>query len=174
MKPTQRMGPVKRFVAVRMVPALVVLVSVSFIGLGVQTTRLARESHGWPSVDGEIVKSDIVEETSSARTGRGTVTYRPTIRYRYRVGDADYTGERVALGEYATEDRAAAEGVVRQYPTGRRLPVHYRPRAPDVAVLEVGDHGLPWFYVALGSVFLLAGLMLAWVAPRLIAPADVT
>jgi hypothetical protein len=41
-------------------------------------------------------------------------------------------------------------------------------------VLEVGDHGLPWFYVALGSVFLLAGLGLGWVAPRLIAPADVT
>ncbi len=157
-----------------MVPAAVILISVFFIGVGVQTTRLARESDGWPSVDGEIVGSDIVEETSSARTGRGTVTYRPTIRYRYRVGDADYTGERVALGEYATENRADAEAVVQRYPIGRRLPVHYRPSAPNVAVLEVGDHGLPWLFGALGSVFLLAGLVLAWVGPRLIAPADST
>jgi Protein of unknown function (DUF3592) len=142
---------------------------VFFIGIGVQTTRLARESHSWPTVDGEIVASGIVEETSSARTGRGSVTYRPAIRYRYRVGDTDYTGERVSLGEYATGDRADAEVVVRRYPVGRRLPVHHRPSAPDVAVLEVGEQGLPWLYAAMGSVFLLTGLVLAWAAPTLIA-----
>lgn len=171
MKPTQRLSPVPRFIAVRAVPAALVVISAFFVVLGVQTARVAQESHGWPSVEGEVVRSEIVEDVSSARTGRGTRTYRPVIRYRYRVGEAVLEGDRVALGEYSTESRADAEVVLQRYPAGRRLPVYVRPGAPDTAVLEPGSHGLPWFYAAVGVVFLLAGLVLAWVAPKLIAPA---
>lgn len=165
------MPPVQRFIAVRVVPAFVILASALFTYLGVQNTRLAAESKGWPAVDGEIVRSNIVEEVSTTSPGRGSRTYRPTIRYRYRVGDADLEGERVSLGEFATENRADADVVVQRYPVGRRLPVHYRPGSPETSVLEPGSGDLPWLYTAIGSVFLLAGLLLAWAAPKLIAPA---
>lgn len=171
MVPTQRLPPVQRFVAVRIIPAFTILVSVFAMALGVTSTRLARESRTWPTVDGEIVRSDIAEELDRSSRTRGVVTYRPIVHYRYRVAAADYTGERVAFGEYATNDRSAAEGVVQRYPIGRRLPVHVRPAAPGTAVLEVGDHGLPWFYLALGTAFLVVGLLLAWLAPKLVAPA---
>jgi hypothetical protein len=32
------------------------------------------------------------------------------------------------------------------------------------------EHGMPWLYAALGGVFLLVGLVLAWISPKLIAP----
>jgi len=171
MTPTQRLSPVPRFIAVRVVPAVVILGSVFFIAIGVDSTRLARESRSWPAVEGEIVRSEIVEEVSTTNPGRGSRTYRPVIRYRYRVGDADFDGERVALGEYATENRADAEAVVQRYPPGRRLPVHYRPETPASAVLEPGSHGVPWLFAAIGSVFLIVGLLLAWLAPKLIVAA---
>jgi hypothetical protein len=168
VKPTQRLSPVPRFIAVRVVPALAILAGAFFLYIGVETTRLARESAEWPVTDGEIVRSDVVEEVSNTGPGRGSRTYRPTIRYRYQVDGVDHEGERVSLGEYATEDRADAERVVRTYPVGRRVQVHHRPGAPSTAVLEPGSDGAPWLYAALGSVLLLAGLVLAWVAPRLI------
>jgi len=173
MKPTQHLPPVKRFIAVRVVPAFIVLASTLFTYLGVENARLAAETRTWPAVDGEIVRSDVVEERSQSQTRAGDDrrVYRSAIRYRYRVDGADYEGERVSLGEYATEDRADADAVVQRYPVGRRLPVHCRPGAPEASVLEPGNHGLPWLYAAIGSVFLLAGLVLAWLAPKLIAPA---
>lgn len=172
MAPTQRLPPVKRFIAIRVVPAFTILIGVSAIALGLQTTRLARESRTWPTVDGEIVASEIVEDAQAGvRTTPTNVTHRPVVRYRYRTGGTDYTGERVAFGEYATNERTDAEAVIQRYPIGRRVPVHVRPNAPDTSVLEAGDHGLPWFYLVLGAAFLLAGLLLAWLAPKLIAPA---
>ena len=173
MKPTQHLPPVPRFIAVRVVPAFVILASALFTYMGVQNTRLAAESRDWPSVEGEIVGSDVVEERtqSQSRAGDDRRVYRSAIRYRYRVDGADYEGDRVSLGEYATENRADAEAVTRRYPPGRRVPVHYRPGEPDASLLEPGSGGLPWLYTAIGSVFLLAGLVLAWAAPKLIAPA---
>ena len=173
MKPTQHLPPVTRFIAVRVVPAFLLLISAFVVYAGVQNTRLAAESSGWPSVEGEIVRSDVVEERtqSQSRAGDDRRVYRGAVRYRYRVDGTDYEGDRVSLGEYATENRADAEAVTRRYPLGRRVPVHYRPGAPDASLLEPGSGGLPWFYAAVGSMFLVAGLLLAWAAPKLIAPA---
>jgi hypothetical protein len=171
--PTQRLPPLKRFIAVRVMPALLLLVSAFFVYVGVQNRRLARESVNWPSVDGEIVSAQVVEELNRSRTGPSTRTYRPTIRYRYRVNGVEFEGDRVSLGEYATGDRADAEQVVGAYPAGRPVRVHYRLDAPATAVLEPGASGLPSFYAALGGVFFVAGLVLAWAAPKLIAPAGV-
>lgn len=171
MRPTQHLPPVTRFIAIRVVPALVILVSVFFIVVGVQNTRIARASGSWPAVDGEIVRSDIVEERSTSGPSPRSLTYRPVVRYRYRVDGTDHEGERVSLGEYATEDRADAEAVVATYPVGRKVSVYHAPEAPETAVLEPGSHGAPWLYAVLGGVFLLAGAFLAWVAPKLIAVA---
>lgn len=171
MRPTQTLSPVPRFIAVRLVPAVVVIASACFALIGVENTRLARESAGWPSVEGEILQSGLDEQISSGTTGRGSRTYQPVVRYRYRVGGTDFDGQRVALGEYATAARADAEAVVQRYAVGRRVPVHYRPDAPATAVLEVGSHGLPWLYTAIGLVFMGVGLLLAWLAPKLIAAA---
>jgi hypothetical protein len=169
MKPTQTLSPVPRFIAVRVVPAVVIVASAFFTYIGVENTRLARESLDWPSVQGEILQSGIDEQIDrTTTTGRGGRTYQPVIRYRYRVGGTDFEGQRVALGEYATADRADAEVVVQRYPVGGRVPVHHRPDAPATAVLEVGSHGLPWLYTAL--VFLMVGGLLAWLAPKLIVP----
>jgi hypothetical protein len=170
MAPTQRLSPVPRFIAVRLVPALAVAVSLFFIYTGVESTRLAAESRGWPSVNGQVVGANVIEERQTS-SGPRSVTYRPAIRYRYAVDGMEYEGERVSFGEYATADRGDAEAVVQRYPVGRRLPVYYRPGVPATAVLETGSGGGAWLYVALGGVFLLVGVLLAWVAPKLIAPA---
>jgi hypothetical protein len=45
--------------------------------------------------------------------------------------------------------------------------VRYMPRNPGESVLEPGTQGLPWFYLALGVVFALVGLVLAAIVPRL-------
>lgn len=170
MAPTQRLPPVKRFIAIRIVPAFTIVVSLFAIVVGAQSARLARESRTWPAVDGVIVRSEIAEEFDRSSRTRGVVTYRPLVHYRYRVAGVEYAADRVAFGEYATNDRSAAEAVLERYPIGRRLPVHVRPTDAGTAVLEVGDHGLPWFYLALGAAFLSMGLLLAWISPKLIAP----
>jgi hypothetical protein len=172
MKPIQHLPPLRRFVAVRVFPAFVLLVSAGAMAIGVGEMRRARDSAAWPAVEGDIIRSGIVEERPSGatRSGDRSITQRPSVIYRYDVDGTTYEAGRVSFGEYATSDVADARLVVDKYPVGARVRVYYRPGAPEEAVLEPGSHGIPWFYLALGSVFLVVGVLFAWVTPKLIAP----
>jgi hypothetical protein len=172
MTPTQQMSPVARFVAVRVFPAVLIVVAASAIALGVVQVRSGVASQQWPTVEGEVVQAEIEEERSSG-SGPGarerSATQRPVVRYRYDVGGTTYEARQMSFGEYASGSREDAQRVVEKYAVGSRVLVHYRPDAPDQAVLEPGTQGAPWFFAILGIAFMAVGVLLAWIGPKLIA-----
>ena len=136
--------------------------------LGVENTLRARASAAWPSVERAVIRATIARESIPGSSGAST-TWRPTVVYEYFVDATRHAGQRISYGEYATAERADAERVVDQYPKDTRVRVFYMPDDPRQAVLEPGAAGIPWFFVALGLVFSITGILLAMFLPRLIA-----
>lgn len=171
-KPPSRTVPAwKRFFLATIFPWFVVLIGALATYLGVENVLRARASTSWPSVDGTVIRAGIDRERSQATPSSTaqSITWRPVIVYEYVVDAVRYEGGRISFGAYATSDRGDAEAVLSRYPTGARVPVYFNPDDPGQAVIEPGTAGVPWFFVALGSVFLVAGLAAAVLFPKLVA-----
>jgi hypothetical protein len=164
------MSPARRFFVARLFPWFVVLAGVAAAYIGVETMRAARESLTWPAVDGRVIRTSIQTERSSRDSATaGSVTYRPVVVYAFSVNGATHEGQRVSFGEYATADEADARRVVEEYSVGRTVRVYYQPDDPGQAVLRPGLDGVPWFFLVIGGVFVLMGLLFVMVFPRVTA-----
>lgn len=105
--------------------------------------RQAEASAGWPSVDGRIVVSKEVQRPGR-KAGRPRVT-EAQIEYAYRVGEIEYRGTQVSVGNFRS-GRSAAPWLHR-YPEGRQVTVYHNPADPSEAVLEPGvPGGGRWLY----------------------------
>ncbi|MEZ5318755.1 MAG: DUF3592 domain-containing protein [Vicinamibacterales bacterium] len=164
------MSPLRRTVGGRIFPAMVVVVGLVTLWIGVDNMRQASASVGWPAVPGVVTRTSLESQISGGSGGRTrSQTWRPVVVYEYEVNGAVHEADRISFGEYATSDRADAAAVLQRYPTGTRVTVRYRPGQPDVAVLEPGTAGVPWFFIVLGAVFTVVGILLIVVVPRIIA-----
>jgi hypothetical protein len=166
--------PGKRFFIARVFPWAVVLIGVGSTWLGVATTLRARASASWPSVDGSVLSAAIDRESRRSGSGSSSTTspiWRPLVSYEYAVDGTRHEGQRISYGEYATGEIAEAEAVVKRYPLGAAVRVHYDPDDPRQAVLEPGTAGIPWFFLAIGSVFSVIGVLLVVLMPRLVVRA---
>lgn len=121
-----------------------------------------RASSAFPSVDGTIVESTIVEN----RDADGT-TYTARLRYTYQVGGRDYTADR---DRYYTVSagRGAARRMVEAHPVGSKVTVYYNPEDPSDALLRPGIAAgdsfmllfmLPFNIILLGSWIFAANLL---------------
>jgi hypothetical protein len=167
MPPTV-MSPTTRFFVARLFPWIVVLAGAGAIYIGVQDMRAARDSVTWPAVDGRVIRTSIqVERGGRDGASSGSVTYRPVVVYEYSVNGVTHEGQRISIGEYATADEADARRTVDKYPLGAAVRVRYRPDRPAQALLEPGLQGVPWFFLGVGGVFVLVGLLFVVVFPRM-------
>lgn len=107
----------------------------------------ARASSGWPSVQGQITQSVVVED----RDEDGT-SYEADVRYEYVVNDQRYNGDVVNFGEYSGS-RSHAEGIVNRYSVGQTVAVYYDPGEVTTAVLEPGVSTSSYFVLAMGLCF---------------------
>ena len=167
MPSAQPMSAAKRLLLGKVFPWIVVLVGVLSMYLGVENTLRARASAAWPSVEGAVIRATIDRESNPGSSGASD-TWRPIVLYEYFVDATRHEGQRISYGEYATSERADAERVVDRYPEATPVRVYYMPDDPRQAVLEPGAAGIPWFFVALGLVFSITGLLLVVFLPRLI------
>lgn len=112
-----------------------------------------RLGQGYWTTEGEVVARRV-----QALGERG---YRPAITYRYQVGEALVRSDRYAVYPGAMS-RTAAEAVLREYPKGRTVTVHFNPNRPTDAYLVRHLEFLPFAW-ALGGVALVA---LGWWGSR--------
>ena len=130
-----------------------VLLALCLALLGVRMSDYLREAHSarWPTVEGVVVDSGLAFQPAK----RGPV-YMPTVHYRYRVGNRDFTGSRL---DFHTQDRwhsrQYAERKLAQYPEGKVVSVGYDPGDPSFAVLEAGITGDPLSLMYLDAGFLV-------------------
>jgi len=92
----------------------------------------------WPVISGTVVATDIKKHSySSGRGGQRRVHYEPIVNYTYAVGGQNYNGKRLTYGAIEVSEEAASEKLG-QFPQGGPVEVHYNPRKPQEAVLELG------------------------------------
>lgn len=117
---------------------------------------LGASSRRWPTTEGEVLDSRAeVDPTSDP----GDLSYRPKVRYRYRVNDREYVSENLTYKGYSTAQEVV-EAMAGRYPTGSQVQVYYHPRHPNRAVLEPGT--TLWQYLI--PIMLAAGGMATGIA----------
>lgn len=107
-----------------------------FIGYGFWRTYDAKAR--FLTTPGVVTGSEIERSSSSDGT-----TYAAKIEYEFELGGTSYTGDRHSYFSISTSSRGHAEEVVKRYPVGRRVQVHYDPGEPEDSVLEVDARSFP-------------------------------
>lgn len=127
-----------------------------------------KASASWPAIPGKIISSKIIEETERRRDeddGRERIstTYRPDIRFAYRVGDNDYATDTWKLGAIiGSGSPTYAQTVVGRFAAGQAVTVYYNPARPDVAVLDPANRDGAWLPLVFPTAFGFAGVLFMW------------
>lgn len=142
-------------------PWICVLVGAGILIFGVIVRRKLKASESWPKTSGIIL--DSTTQPGWAKIG-GERLYvvEPKVIYEYRADGKTYTSSRLALVEINTANEALARAKAEKYEAGQEVVVHYNPRKPDFATLQVGDPTggkLPFGIIILGSATMITGII---------------
>ncbi len=125
----------------------------------IQDRKKAKASLAWPSTQGRVIESRVVESRSSDSDGDTTTTYRPYIKYEYQVVGSVFTSDKLAIGPaVSTSSYRKAEEKVKRMPAGAAVTVFYNPDDPTEAVLEQRSNA--GLLLILGIIFVVVGLCL--------------
>ncbi len=89
----------------------------------------------WPTVEGEIIKSEVGD-----RNIKRDPAIFPVVVYSYHVNEQDYQAGRIKVGTQVISSTSDSwvQGTLDKYPLGKEVTVHYNPKSPKKAVLEPG------------------------------------
>lgn len=121
----------------------------------------ARISRSWPTVDGEVAESRLVER----RDHDGDAVEFEYVSYRYRVRDRPYRNDRVRFGPQVApasflprfdpepddlpDEKSALDA---RYPRGKHVVVRYNPREPADSVLHAEVNVGAWALLVGGAL----------------------
>ncbi len=126
-------------------PIMILIGVAAFYFLG-GTIQKAYTSSSWPTVQGEVVHSELAQH----RDSDGDQMYSTDITYNYAVDGQQYSGSQVTLMDGSTSLRGTVQDTVKRYPSGATVTVYYEPEDPANGVLEPGLKG---GVLLLGSFF---------------------
>ena len=149
---TQR--PDRRLRGVQLFCWLIILIGIGAAAVGAGLLWKGIRTEHWPVVEGVILSADMRQQSA----GHGSRTYSPEVTYTYRVGNSNYAGSKIAVGQMSSS-REYAQAVLQRFPVGQKVSVHYAADDPSEAVLESGIHGGTWICLGVGTAFTLFGIM---------------
>jgi hypothetical protein len=166
MSSNQSMSPKQRFLFGRIFPLPFLLVGIFIFGLGMRDVMRANDSKSWPTtvatVQKSVVKTDVDEE--------GGFSYSALVLFDFEVNGFGYSGDQVSFGDFGSGDSERVEEIVKRYPEGTEVIVYFHPDDPDLSILESGLTARAWAIPGFGFVFLIFGVLMALVLPRLFKP----
>ena len=149
--------------AVKSGPRQFKLVAILFILIGIITIYQAYKSSSWPSVQGQIISSEIKSHSSTytdTTTNRteNEIVYDAQINYSYVVNGITYSNDDVKVGGIIkTNTKMWARKLLDKYPPGKVVNVYYSPDDPFQSVLEKGLQLSTWAFLLLGlAIFIFA------------------
>lgn len=145
---------------------LITIFCVSFFTLGYNKISLGIQSQKWPSVKGQVQKSEIEKSVSSShshsgggkrRSSTGSSTcFSLLVEYLYDVNGQKYTSNTITYKGMDGSEKGALK-LKQKYPAGSDVFVYYNPNKPKQSVLEPGSD-----YV--GYLLMIFSLVLGLVA----------
>jgi len=135
--------------------------------------RQEKTSARWPTAQGTVTVSSVVENVSRDKDDREEIKYVPQVTCSYRVSGREYHCATRKWGW--TElyvDREGPEKILARYPKGASVPVFYDPADPSQAVLEPANRR--GTLAPLASAFFLAslGVLFLWMFIFVISPSS--
>ncbi len=121
-----------------------------------RTVADALHSPGWPTVRGVVIKS-YVRRVVSGSSG-GYANSWPEVHYVYSVDGIEYKGDRI----FFLEDGIGyswSKKKIEKYELGYRIPVFYKPRNPQISVLEPGGT-IKGIFLSGAFHFMLIGILM--------------
>lgn len=109
--------------------------------LGIKQALEMGDSREWPTTQGQITSSRIVQisESDSHKGGysSGLSSYKYEVRlsYSYQVDGQPYSGKRLRIRSHAYSNEKHARRELANYPVGQQVEVHYNPKEPQSSVL---------------------------------------
>ncbi len=123
---------------------------------GLRNIWVTAGSRHWPTTEGEVSYSGVVETTSS-KVGS---EFRPSVAYHYEVQGVAHTSTAIhSLWEPGGLSRHEAQQIADKYPLGKLVTVYYDPTKPHRAMLEPGGQWANYLVLLpLGAGFVIAGI----------------
>src|SRR5215831_9139443 len=130
---------------------LFVLLAICFLAIGMPYIQEGTGGRGWPTVDGKILHSSVVSNTSNP------LPFTTQILYQYKIGETIFHGDRIGPEPSQFADRAGAQALVAEFPVGATVKVFYHPKSPERSLLRPAFPArLIWFMVLSGTLFAAA------------------
>lgn len=165
MSPSKDIQPIqasrKQRLIVSCVGAVMALAGFAMATYGVLFVVEAQGSVQWPTVQGEIVRSEVAR----IRYSDG-LRYEPDVHYRYEVDGVSHEGTRISFNERSRAVRENNEydvkRLVNMYPLGEICEVHYDPSDAANATLEAGVGKYTFVWLAAGFAFATFGVSIVF------------
>ena len=167
-KQPRNMSPRMQWFVARIFPLPFLLGGAAMLFFGARGLLRASASKDWPTAAGKIVSSEVNHRTNR----QATTTYHPRLQYTYVVDGTTHRGRRVAYGSLGSSNPSRAQRIVKKYPRGKAVTVHYMPDDPAVCLLEPGVHGQAFSQPLYGLVIIGAGVALLIFMPKLMRYLD--
>ena len=134
-----------------------ILISIYF---GILYVINAIASSGWPITKGMIISSSVYKHAGdNIGYSDAKITYKANVVYKYSLNGVEYTGSAISFGDCSSSDSEYPKGILRNYPPGKTVMVHYCPGKPYQAVLETGLKLPAWFLPTFCIVFLVVSCL---------------
>lgn len=151
------------FAAVSTAGAVIGVAGVVLLLLGFVRASKARASANWPRVKGTVTRSEVVENDNKEESEPAR-TWKPLVEYRYEVNGVAYTSARISFDDVETGDPKGASDIVREFPTGASIDVHYRPEAHSESVLKPGLSWASGILPVLGVGLVILGVAMVGIS----------
>jgi hypothetical protein len=137
-------------------PYLFVIVGIALGIYGVGLVQDARRCATWPTVEGQILRTDaqVVSREKDQRR------YAPNVVYTYAVNGKSHESSRLTLVPRNYAQLSTVQDILAQYPAGGTTRVFHHPDNPANCVLVTTPTGTEWAYPVAGLVFLVLGLFM--------------
>ena len=119
--------------------------------LGVLKIKALYAAERWPSVQGEVIDSRVIESR-----GDDSTTYRGYVAYRYEVDGVEHRSDQFSFISMSSSCYSCARKIVKDHPKGSTVRVYFN---PDQTTKSVLDRNWRWSYLFgfLPAIFALIG-----------------
>jgi hypothetical protein len=134
----------------------VILAGIHTCFQGIETIKIANETSSWKTGSGTITYAGVKESPS---TGKYKTVYRkPVIKYSYIANKRNYQGETIYWGDDKSPDRVSyTNDVISKYTKNKQVVVYYNPLNPQKSVLETGTSEVTFVSLVLGGILIFIG-----------------
>jgi hypothetical protein len=127
-----------------------------FFMWGLPPLKYANASKAWPSVPGEITRSEVETYRKDGKT-----QYLPDIAYKYNIDGKNYTSSKVTVGDPPyTSNISPARRIQSEYPVGKSVDVYYDPEVPSSSALKPGIQKNDILLAVIIGIFPLLGILI--------------